>query len=65
VNIEIKDLDKNMMNKAVNRVNRLIKPKGSLGYLEDIYIKLAGITGKLYPEIKKKSIIVMFFKLKI
>ena len=59
MNIEIKDLDKNMMNKAVNRVNRLIKPKGSLGYLEDIYIKLAGITGKLYPEIKKKSIIVM------
>jgi len=59
VNVEIKDLDKMMMSEATNRVNRLIKPKGSLGYLEEIYIKLAGITGKLYPEIEKKSIIVM------
>ena len=59
MNVEIKDLDKMMMSEATNRVNRLIKPKGSLGYLEEIYIKLAGITGKLYPEIEKKSIIVM------
>lgn len=59
MNISIKSLDQEMMKRARNRVNQLIKPKGSLGYLEDLYVQLAGITGELYPEINKKSIIVM------
>lgn len=59
MNINIKKLDENIIKQAQERVDNLIKPKGSLGYLEDIYVQLAGITGNLYPEILKKSIIVM------
>ena len=59
MDIVIDQLEKEIMDKARDRVNQLIKPKGSLGYLEDIYVQLAGITGQLYPKINKKSIIVM------
>lgn len=59
MNIVIDQLEQEIIEKARSRVNQLIKPKGSLGYLEDIYVQLAGITGKLYPKINKKSIIVM------
>lgn len=41
------------------RVDRLIKPKGSLGVLEDITVQLAGIQNALYPEISKKAVLVM------
>ena len=56
--IEISDLDQETLKKAKKRVNNLIKPKGSLGKLEDIYVQLAGIFGEVYPKINKKSIIV-------
>jgi len=59
MNIVIDQLEQETIKKARNRVNQLIKPQGSLGYLEDIYVQLAGITGKLYPRINKKAIIVM------
>lgn len=59
MNIIIDQLEQEIIEKARSRVDQLIKPKGSLGYLEDIYVQLAGITGKLYPKINKKSIIVM------
>src|SRR6056297_3089673 len=59
MNIFIDELNQVMKEKARLRVDQLIKPKGSLGYLEDIYVQLAGITGELYPKITKKSIIVM------
>lgn len=55
----ITDINKNSKNKAKNRVNSLIKPLGSLGKLEDIAIKLAGITGKVKNKINKKCIIIM------
>ncbi|HHY81388.1 MAG TPA: nicotinate-nucleotide--dimethylbenzimidazole phosphoribosyltransferase, partial [Clostridiales bacterium] len=41
------------------RLDNLAKPIGSLGKLEDIAAKMAGITGKVHNEIKKKGIIVM------
>lgn len=41
-----------------DRVDKLIKPKGSLGKLEDISIKLAGIQKTLHPKINKKAVIV-------
>lgn len=44
---------------ARERVDQLIKPKGSLGVLEEIAVQLAGIQGKLYPEIHKKAVLVM------
>lgn len=50
-------------NKAVEaacleRVDALIKPKGSLGKLEDIAVKLAGIQETIHPVIEKKAVIV-------
>lgn len=37
----------------------LLKPLGSLGRLEDIAVKMAGITGKRYNKTEKRCIIVM------
>ena len=56
---KIEGLDQEMIEKAKARVDSLIKPPKSLGRLEDIAIQLAGITGKLYPEIDQKAVIVM------
>lgn len=41
------------------RLDKLVKPIGSLGKLEDIAAKMAGITGKIHNRINKKCIIVM------
>ncbi len=40
------------------RIDLLIKPTGSLGKLEDIVIKLAGIRRELHPKVDKKAVIV-------
>ncbi|WP_425446428.1 nicotinate-nucleotide--dimethylbenzimidazole phosphoribosyltransferase [Dethiothermospora halolimnae] len=56
---KIKGVDREIMEKCKNRVDNLIKPVGSLGKLEDIVIKLAGITGDMYPKVDNKSVIVM------
>lgn len=55
----IRPLDILAMNNARGRVDSLAKPLGSLGTLEDIVIKLAGITGKLYNSIDKKCVIII------
>ena len=52
---KIEGLDQEMIEKAKARVDSLIKPPKSLGRLEDMAIQLAGITGKLYPEIDQKK----------
>ncbi|PKL15775.1 MAG: nicotinate-nucleotide--dimethylbenzimidazole phosphoribosyltransferase [Spirochaetae bacterium HGW-Spirochaetae-5] len=52
-------LNKEKMDEALERVNSLLKPPGSLGKLEDIAVQLSGITGKLHNTFKKKCIIVM------
>jgi nicotinate-nucleotide--dimethylbenzimidazole phosphoribosyltransferase len=52
-------LDLKSMRLARERQDQLTKPKGSLGVLEELSIKLAGIQGQPIPEIKKKVIIVM------
>lgn len=41
------------------RVDNLVKPQGSMGALEDIAVRLAGIYGMEKPEILKKAVIVM------
>ncbi len=56
---KIEPLDRNAMKKAVDRLNSLTKPQGSLGVLEDIVIQLAGITGAVMPQVKNKVVIVM------
>lgn len=45
--------------KAKLHNDNLVKPIGSLGKLEDIAIKISGITGKLHNKINKKAIIIM------
>lgn len=56
---EINDLDYQMMNEAKNRLDQLTKPKGSLGMLEEMAVKLAGIYGELFPELQNKVHIIM------
>jgi len=56
---EIGPLDKGAMKQAKARQNFLTKPKESLGILEDVSIRVAGITGSPMPEIADKVIITM------
>lgn len=55
----IKPLNKDIMAEAKDRIDFLAKPVGSLGRLEDIAIRVAGITEKVYNELPKKCTIVM------
>jgi nicotinate-nucleotide--dimethylbenzimidazole phosphoribosyltransferase len=55
----IKPLDERAMAAARSRQDTLTKPQGSLGRLEELSIKLAGIQGKPLPQIRHKAIIVM------
>jgi len=55
----IKPLDKEAVNSARARQDTLTKPQGSLGRLEELSIKLAGIQGKAIPQIRHKVIFTM------
>lgn len=50
-------LDTRFMEQAKARQDRLIKPEGSLGKLEDISIQLAGIYGSKYFDTTKKIVL--------
>lgn len=52
-------LNEAAMKKAQERLDYLLKPPGSLGRLEEIAKKLAGISGEQHNKIRKKTIIVM------
>lgn len=56
---KIEELDQRKMEESRGRVDALIKPPKSLGSLEDIAVQLAGITSDVYPNVAKKSVIVM------
>ncbi|MDH4263641.1 MAG: nicotinate-nucleotide--dimethylbenzimidazole phosphoribosyltransferase [Spirochaetia bacterium] len=45
--------------KVTDRNNDLTKPPGSLGRLEDYLLRLCNIQNKIYPEFKKKQIVLM------
>ncbi|MFB0559385.1 MAG: nicotinate-nucleotide--dimethylbenzimidazole phosphoribosyltransferase [Dehalococcoidales bacterium] len=55
----IKPLDERAMAEARARQHMLTKPRGSLGRLEELSVKIAGITGKATPRIKQKAIVTM------
>jgi nicotinate-nucleotide--dimethylbenzimidazole phosphoribosyltransferase len=55
----IKPLDKTAMAEARARQDKLTKPAGSLGSLEELSIQIAGIQGKASPVIKNKAMITM------
>lgn len=52
-------LDRDLMAKASLKQDSLTKPRGSLGKLEDLSIKLAGIYGTLSPSISRKVVFTM------
>jgi len=56
---EIRVLDEAAMQSARARQSTLTKPLRSLGVLEDLSVKVAGITRNHMPEIKEKVIITM------
>jgi nicotinate-nucleotide--dimethylbenzimidazole phosphoribosyltransferase len=55
----IKPLNKEAMDSARARQDTLTKPTGSLGRLEELSIRLAGIQGKPQPQINRKAVVVM------
>ena len=55
----IKPLDVTSMEKAKAKQDMLTKPIGSLGRLEELSIRIAGIQGRPAPKIKNKAVIVM------
>ncbi|MBI2868606.1 MAG: nicotinate-nucleotide--dimethylbenzimidazole phosphoribosyltransferase [Chloroflexi bacterium] len=55
----IRPLDVEAMAAARARQDNLTKPPGSLGRLEELAIRLAGIQGKPAPVVKQKAIITM------
>lgn len=55
----IEDVNKEILREADERMTSLAKPLKSLGKLEDMAIKLAGITGKVKNKIDKRTIIIM------
>lgn len=54
---EIPPLDEDAMARARERQDRLTKPPGSLGRLEDISIRIAGMTGDPTPELEDSAIV--------
>ncbi len=57
-NLKILPLEEELFDRAWERLDNLIKPKKSLGRLEEIAARLVAIYGELFPEIKKKIILV-------
>ncbi len=55
----IKPLNEEAMLAARARQDNLTKPQGSLGRLEELSIKLAGIRGETTPRLERKAIITM------
>jgi nicotinate-nucleotide--dimethylbenzimidazole phosphoribosyltransferase len=56
---QIQPLDVDAMNRARERHARLTKPPGSLGRLEELAIRIAGISGRDRPRVDRKAVIVL------
>ena len=56
--LSVVPLDEVAMDAARRRQAQLAKPPGSLGRLEELSIQLAGITGNVHNQIKKKHLLV-------
>lgn len=54
--IEIPSVSEEMIDKMKKHVDQLTKPVGSLGQLEEMMVRLAGITGEMFPELHQKAI---------
>lgn len=47
------------MDLAKERLDNLTKPPGSLGYLEELAVKMAGITQNVFPDVDQKEHVIM------
>jgi len=56
---QVKPLDSNAIEAARARQNELTKPRGSLGQLEELSIKIAGIKGEIIRGFEHKAIVTM------
>ena len=56
---EIKELNREAMNAAKARLDNLVKPPGSLGELESIAEKLAGISGQIFFNTSPRCVVIM------
>jgi len=56
---KIKDIDHGAAEKAQARLDGLIKPRGSLGKLEEIVVQLAGIQSNPRPQLGPKLLVIM------
>ncbi|THF74945.1 nicotinate-nucleotide--dimethylbenzimidazole phosphoribosyltransferase [Cohnella fermenti] len=57
--LRIRPLDREAMAEAAGRLDQLTKPPGSLGKLEELAIRLAGIAGEAAAKPPAKAIVVM------
>lgn len=57
--LKVEPLNEDAMKKAQEKLDSLTKPLGSLGKLEAMIKRLAGITGNIAPDIDKRAIVVM------
>ncbi|QCQ21591.1 nicotinate-nucleotide--dimethylbenzimidazole phosphoribosyltransferase [Desulfoglaeba alkanexedens] len=55
----IREADSDWKEKAWERLRSQIRPRGSLGYLEEIAARLAAIQGTLIPDVSRKIIFTM------
>jgi nicotinate-nucleotide--dimethylbenzimidazole phosphoribosyltransferase len=56
LNIVIPPIDEDARRRAAERQDRLTKPAGSLGRLEEVAIDLAGMTGRLDPPLEHRVV---------
>ena len=56
---DIQPIDLNIINETQKKFDRLTKPRNSLGYLENITAKAAGVYGSSCPDITRKVIFLM------
>lgn len=59
VTAQIQPLDTQAMQAARERQNQLTKPQGSLGQLEELSVRLAGITRNPRPRFARKAVMVL------
>ena len=57
--IEIRKPDRRAMEEAADRWNHIAKPLHGLGVLEDVIIKIAGMTGSADVNLDQKAVVVM------
>lgn len=56
----VEPLDPEAMGRTRDLLDRLVKPPGSLGVLEELAVRLAGITGQSPPPVPDKKALIVF-----